>query len=301
MASLEPKKLALLRIWQILLKHSDYDHPLTQEEIIKYLESDYGIEMELIGAEASADLAVLRVPTASLKAINPDVKAVELADEYHVGETVFAIGNTNDGGISVTEGIVSVDNEYISLDIDTVRSYRSIRIDAYSNHGNSGGGLFNAAGKLIGINNAGGDFEHENYSIPIAIVKGMADNLIHYYEDGNPETKDAYNIKLGITIVEANSKFVLNASTGFGKIETDVVVTGVSGIAQGLGLVANDVVDYIKVNGNKFVIDRNFDVGDVLLTVRAGDSIVVGYQRAGDSTVETGEYVIQSSDLKAIN
>ncbi len=46
MASLEPKKLALLRIWQILLKHSDYDHPLTQEEIIKYLESEYGIEME---------------------------------------------------------------------------------------------------------------------------------------------------------------------------------------------------------------------------------------------------------------
>ena len=46
MASLEPKKLAILRIWQILLKHSDYDHPLTQEDIIKYLESDYGIEME---------------------------------------------------------------------------------------------------------------------------------------------------------------------------------------------------------------------------------------------------------------
>ena len=46
MASLEPKKLALLRIWQILQKHSDYDHPMTQEEIIKYLESDYGIEME---------------------------------------------------------------------------------------------------------------------------------------------------------------------------------------------------------------------------------------------------------------
>ena len=46
MASFEPKKLALLRIWQILQKHSDYDHPLTQEEIIKYLENDYGIEME---------------------------------------------------------------------------------------------------------------------------------------------------------------------------------------------------------------------------------------------------------------
>ena len=46
MPSLEPKKLALLRIWQILQKHSDYEHPLTQEDIIKYLESEYGIEME---------------------------------------------------------------------------------------------------------------------------------------------------------------------------------------------------------------------------------------------------------------
>lgn len=44
--SSEPKKLALLRIWQILQRHSDYDHPMTQEEIIKYLENDYGIQME---------------------------------------------------------------------------------------------------------------------------------------------------------------------------------------------------------------------------------------------------------------
>ena len=43
---MEPKKLALLRIWQILRKHSDYDHPLTQEEIIDYLDKEYGIQME---------------------------------------------------------------------------------------------------------------------------------------------------------------------------------------------------------------------------------------------------------------
>ena len=46
MPTLEPKKLALLRIWQILLKHSDYDHPLTQEDIIDFLYKEYGIEME---------------------------------------------------------------------------------------------------------------------------------------------------------------------------------------------------------------------------------------------------------------
>jgi len=44
--SLEPKKLALFRIWQILQEHSDYNHPLTQEEIAAYLERDYGIVVE---------------------------------------------------------------------------------------------------------------------------------------------------------------------------------------------------------------------------------------------------------------
>ncbi len=43
---MEPKKLAILRIWQILQKHSDFDHPLTQEEIIKHLDSEYGIQLE---------------------------------------------------------------------------------------------------------------------------------------------------------------------------------------------------------------------------------------------------------------
>ena len=44
--SIEPKKLAILRILQILQKHSDFEHPLTQEDIIKYLDEEYGIEME---------------------------------------------------------------------------------------------------------------------------------------------------------------------------------------------------------------------------------------------------------------
>ena len=43
---LEPKKLALLRILQILQQHTDADHPMTQAEILKRLSNDYGIEME---------------------------------------------------------------------------------------------------------------------------------------------------------------------------------------------------------------------------------------------------------------
>ena len=46
MESFEPKKLALIRIWQILKDYSDYDHPLTQDDIAKHLENEYGIVIE---------------------------------------------------------------------------------------------------------------------------------------------------------------------------------------------------------------------------------------------------------------
>ena len=46
MEGLEAKKLALLRILQILHKYSDIQHPLTQEKIAYYLDSEYGIVIE---------------------------------------------------------------------------------------------------------------------------------------------------------------------------------------------------------------------------------------------------------------
>lgn len=46
MESLEPKKLALLRIMQIFQKYSDCDHPLKQEDIARHLDEDYGIAIE---------------------------------------------------------------------------------------------------------------------------------------------------------------------------------------------------------------------------------------------------------------
>ena len=44
--SLEPTKLALVRILQILEQYSDFDHPLKQQDIIDYLDRDYGIAIE---------------------------------------------------------------------------------------------------------------------------------------------------------------------------------------------------------------------------------------------------------------
>ena len=46
MDSCESKKLALIRIWQIFKEYSDFNHPLTQEDIARRLEHDYGIVIE---------------------------------------------------------------------------------------------------------------------------------------------------------------------------------------------------------------------------------------------------------------
>ena len=46
MNSLEPKKLALIRIYQILQRYSDEKHPMTQEKIAEFLKREYGIEIE---------------------------------------------------------------------------------------------------------------------------------------------------------------------------------------------------------------------------------------------------------------
>ena len=51
----ETKRLAPIRIWQILHQHSDCDHPLTQEDIIRYLR-EYGIEMERKAIGRNIDL-----------------------------------------------------------------------------------------------------------------------------------------------------------------------------------------------------------------------------------------------------
>lgn len=44
--SFEPTKLAPVRILQILEQYSDFDHPLKQQDIIYYLDKDYGIAIE---------------------------------------------------------------------------------------------------------------------------------------------------------------------------------------------------------------------------------------------------------------
>ena len=259
----------------------------------------YGLEFEYVGGSIDYDIAVLKIETNRIKAVNEDVKAVELAEKYYVGETAIAIGNPENEGISVTQGIVSVDNEYISLSIDNQnRSYRSIRIDTSIYGGSSGGGLFNCYGQLIGITNAGDNNDQNiNYAIPVEIVKGVAKNILDYYDGTSPTS--VKKIKLGISASSQNSKYVYDSASGYGSIVEDIIVDAVeeNSIASILGLQENDQIKSIFINDIEYSINRTFEIGDILLGARGNDVIKVIYTRNSQQYLST-TYTILDTDIQ---
>jgi len=259
---------------------------------------DYAIECEYVGGSITADLAVIRAETADIYAINDSVAAIEFADEYRVGESAVAIGNSENEGISVTSGIVSVDNEFISYSIDgTARQYRSMRIDTAIYGGNSGGGLFNSKGQLIGITNAGDSTDQNiNYAIPVDIVKPVVESIMNY-KDGTAKV-----IKLGITVEAKNSKYVYDEDKGYGRIYETVTVTDVSSssIASTVGLQTGDALLSMNINGTDYAINRYFDIGDYVYTVREGDEIYFTFERDSNKTYST-KYTVKSSDITSVS
>ncbi len=126
---------------------------VTNEHVIEHayeisvtLQDNLTLTAQVIGANAIADIALLKVHAAK------PLPAVKLGDSHalRVGDPVFAIGNPLGFGGSVSAGVVSALNRDIGL--SPYDDY--IQTDAAINHGNSGGPLFNSSGEVIGINTA---------------------------------------------------------------------------------------------------------------------------------------------------
>ncbi len=262
-----------------------------------YNYGSYAIDCEYVGGSISADIAIVKARTDSVKAINPEIQPITFAEKYYVGETAIAIGNPEGEGISVTEGVISVDNENINLAIDGyTRNYRVLRIDTAIYSGSSGGGLFNSSGELIGITNAG-DVEDQNvnYALPVEVVKGAVENIMFYSRTGE---KNAKIVTLGITVSTQNSKYVYNQSTGYGQITEDVVVQSVTngGIAYKMGIKTGDRILSFTVNGQTKLINREFEIGDILLYIRKGDEFYITVERGGVN-IELEKITVQNADL----
>lgn len=260
----------------------------------------YAIGCEYVGGSVSLDVAVLRTETQNFLDVNPQARAVTWADEYHVGEAAFTIGNEDGRELTATQGIVSVERENIELEIGGVtRTYSLLRMDTPIYGGNSGGGLFNADGEMIGICNAGRtNMDNINFAVPLYTARYAAENIIAHYLDGDSATFGAYDVTLGITVEENNARFVFDESLGYGRTMTDVTITEVAAgsLAEQMGARVGDVLSAIVIDGVQYDLRRMYEPGDVLLNVRAGSEISFILQRGGEQ-VTGSAYTVQASDL----
>ena len=106
------------------------------------------VDLKNVKADATSDLAVLKVDAKGLPALKIGDSA-----QLREGDWVVAIGNSLGEGIRVTEGIVSRKN--VSMQNENGQTFAGlIETTAPINAGNSGGPLVNMAGEVIGITNA---------------------------------------------------------------------------------------------------------------------------------------------------
>ena len=118
--------------------------------------TEYGIDATYVGGSMNYDIALLHVKGSTVL-MESCARAADVADSDKVSilDTAIAIGNPEGNGISATVGYVNVDSENILVSFQgTNVQLRVMRTDAAVNSGNSGGGLFNDKGELIGIVNA---------------------------------------------------------------------------------------------------------------------------------------------------
>jgi len=144
------------------------------DEITVVLHDDTRLPAELVGRDPKTDLAVLKVKS------DKKLPAVKFGNSKvaRVGDWVVAIGNPFGLGGTVTAGIISARGR----DINSGPYDDFIQTDASINRGNSGGPMFNLAGRVIGINTAifspSGGSVGIGFAIPSSTAQPVIEQLI---------------------------------------------------------------------------------------------------------------------------
>jgi serine protease Do len=201
------------------------------EILVQFYEGD-SIEAEVIGADPSSDVAILKVDRNSLPAIT-----LGDSDNLRVGELVLAIGSplTQEFAHTVSMGVVSAKGR-ANLGLSSYENY--IQTDAAINPGNSGGALINMDGDLVGINTAiasrtGGN-QGIGFAIPINMARMVMESIL---EDGR-----VVRSYLGITqgaMVDRVMARALDLDVNYGVVVGEVVS---GGPAEKAGLAEGDVI-----------------------------------------------------------
>ena len=242
--------------------------------------SEWAYATELIGYDATNDIAVLRVDAQNLQPI-------EFADSdtLTTGETAITIGSP--GGLtymnSISEGILSGLNRTVTTDNTTV--YDLIQTTAAINPGNSGGALLNKEGKLIGlcvIKIVSTEYEGMGFAINSNTVKTIVESIREYGYYNKP--------LLGVTINTAYTTTVAD-SQGWkrGAYVEDVTA---SSCAEKAGIKADDIIT--KMNDTD--ISSFAELRRFMLTCKPGETVQVEVYRVDEDQTLSFEVVLDETE-----
>ena len=223
----------------------------------------------VVGEDDTSDVAVLKIDATGLTPAT-----VGDSDSLSVGDSVLAVGNPlGELGGTVTSGIVSALNRSVTIQgTSSTNTMSLIQMDASVSPGNSGGGLFNMNGELIGLVNAkssSSDAEGLGFAIPINDAIQVAQDLLENgYVSGRPYMGITY---IAVTDAQTAAQFNVNA---YGVYVVDVVQ---GGPADKAGLKVGDRI--VSIDGNE--IAQKDDLGTLMQQHTAGDTLSITVARDG--------------------
>lgn len=251
---------------------------------------DYGIPVSVVGYSMENDIAVLKVTDSEiLQRSKSQAVTIADSDRTYIGDEVFVVGNPLGEGLAATSGIVSSDSENVSItaaDGKTSISPRAIRVSAIINQGNSGGGLFNKKGELLGVvfaKNVEDYVEGMGYALPVSNVAGLANSIIRNCDGRTVNTKKA---RLGIySYVSGSEQKFVNEDNRF-TVAQEIAVqkTELGSAAYGV-LKGGDVIKKVSLGEKSLEITREWQVADFLWNVNPGDTLVMTVLRDGEEKV----------------
>lgn len=217
---------------------------------------------EIVGVDELTDLAVLRVTE------DVALPAVRMGDPAQVraGDWAIVIGNPlgNQFADTVTVGIISA----LGRELPNSSIVKMIQTDAAINSGNSGGGMFNTKGELIGIPSLKfssfgrsdiASIEGIAMAIPMDVVQPVVNSLIQYGKVTRP--------KLGITVMTIRG----SAKPTAGLLPAGVYVSAVTpdSPAQLAGIRADDIITH--ADGKRIILHT--DLTNYIATKAIGDKV----------------------------
>ncbi len=239
------------------------------DQIFVRLNDRREFEAELIGSDASSDLALLKIEAKYLPTVE-----IGNSEKLKVGEWVVAIGSPFGFDYSVTAGIVSAKGR--SLPNENYVPF--IQTDVAINPGNSGGPLFNLDGKVVGINSQiytrSGGFMGLSFAIPMNVAMEVVDQL--------KETGSVTRGWLGVAIQEVDKDLAesFGLKKAAGALVSQVVQNGPAGEA---GVKYGDIIT--AFNGKPVILSS--DLPHLVGRVRPGSNARLKIVRRGKTKTLT--------------